>query len=301
MRSFKILLLVISALLLVGYTTAFVTPSHRLSGPTASDVVPSTSFITCNNNNGFRCLGPLSLWKTKVTEKETIDTKTNDVNDLIVSSSPLEGKEGDWVEESKKVELILLSIWLIGISGFILENNFVGPWPLFMKSIPERAFFLSHMVGGMLFGGGIILTTCIERLVANSKNAPVLQFWFDKVPFLDGLIVVPALTVSMISGTGLSIVRYGGLNIAPPHVSAIFWTLLAFMTWWGVTDLTTQGTALEAVNEMYERYEDGENPDTPKVVTDRHVSNVVSCFFVLLLYSFMVLKPGTLFPFPWDM
>jgi NADH:ubiquinone oxidoreductase subunit 3 (subunit A) len=128
-----------------------------------------------------------------------------------------------------------------------------------------------------------------------------VHFGVDKVPELDGLIVIPALTISMISGTGLSIVRYGGLNIAPPHVDAIFWTLIAFMSWWAATDLTTQGTALKAVERMYERYEDGEEGlETPKVVVDRHVSNVVSCFFILMLYSFMVLKPGTLFPFPWS-
>mmetsp|Transcript_20127 Transcript_20127/g.36381 ORF Transcript_20127/g.36381 Transcript_20127/m.36381 type:complete len:305 (+) Transcript_20127:65-979(+) len=211
-----------------------------------------------------------------------------------------ESSEGDWVDESKKVELIVLGLWAISISAFILINNFSGPWPLFMKSVPERWFFLSHMVGGMLFGGGIILTTCIERLVAKSANPPVLQFWFDKVPELDGLIVVPALTISMISGTGLSIVRYGGLNVAPPHVSAIFWTLIAFMAWWAATDLTTQGTALKAVESMYASYQDGEEGlETPKVVVDRHFSNVISCFFILILYSMMVLKPGTFFPFPW--
>merc|ERR1712127_715398 len=103
------------------------------------------------------------------------------------------------------------------------------------------------------------------------------------------------------SGTGLSIVRYGGLNVAPPHVGAIFWTLIAFMTWWAATDLTTQGTSLQAVEKMYDQFQDGEdNLETPKVVTDRHVSNVVSCFFVLALYSMMVLKPGTYFPFPWQ-
>lgn len=169
-----------------------------------------------------------------------------------------------------------------------------------MKTVPERWFFLSHMVGGMLFGGGIILTTCIERLVAKSANPAVLQFWFDKVPELDGLIVVPALTISMISGTGLSIVRYGGLNVAPPHVGAIFWTLIAFMAWWAATDLTTQSTSLKAVERMYESYQNGEEGlETPKVVVDRHFSNVVSCFFILILYSMMVLKPGTFFPFPW--
>lgn len=223
-------------------------------------------------------------------------TTTNGSIELVDESS-----EGDYVDESKKVELILLGIWGVSISAFILINNFYGPWPLFMKGVPERVFFLSHMIGGMLFGGGIILTTCIERAVAKSQNPQVLQFWFDKVPELDGLIVVPALTVSMISGTGLSIVRYGGLNIAPPHVGAIFWTLIAFLSWWAATDLTTQGTALKAVNRMYEQYENGEEGlQTPKVVVDRHVSNVVSCFFILILYSFMVLKPGTLFPFPWN-
>jgi hypothetical protein len=223
----------------------------------------------------------------------------NNSNSVATSAT---STEGEWIDESKKIELILLSIWLVSLSAFILINNFHGPWPLAMKAVPERVFFLSHMIGGMLFGGGIILTTCIERLVAKSANAPVLQFWFDKVPLLDGLIVVPALTVSMVSGTGLSIVRYGGLNIAPPHVGAIFWTLIAFMSWWAVTDLTTQGSALTAVNEMYSKYQQGdvEGLETPKVVVDRHVSNVVSCFFVVLLYSMMVLKPGTFFPFPWN-
>lgn len=228
--------------------------------------------------------GPLSLFKTKDEPKVAAKITTN--------GAPA-STEGEWIDESKKVELIALSIWMISICGFILINNFTGPWPAVMKTVPERVYFLSHMIGGMLFGGGIILTTCIERLVSKSNNAPVLQFWFDKVPLLDGLIVVPALTVSMISGTGLSIVRYGGLNIAPPHVGAIFWTLIAFLTWWAVTDLTTQGTALAAANEMYSQYEDGdENVETPKVIADRHVSNVVSCFFVVTLYSFMVLKPG---------
>lgn len=230
--------------------------------------------------------------------KQLVSKKTNgsSVVEIVDESSDSE------LSDAKKIELVVLAVWGISISAFILINNSYGPWPLFMKQVPERVFFLSHMVGGMLFGGGIILTTCIERAVAKSNNPGVLQFWFDKVPELDGLIVVPALTVSMISGTGLSIVRYGGLNIAPPHVGAIFWTLIAFLSWWAATDLTTQGTALKAVERMYERSLNGEEGlETPKVVVDRHFSNVVSCFFILTLYSMMVLKPGTLFPFPWNM
>jgi len=275
------------------------------STPLSSPVVAGLSNNACTQLHAPACESrrrqSVSLMQanlfTKTEEKEIVKTNgaTNGAIEVVDESS-----EGDWIDESKKVELIVLGIWGVSISAFILINNFYGPWPLAMKQVPERVFFLSHMVGGMLFGGGIILTTCIERLVAKSQDPKVLQFWFDKVPELDGLIVVPALTISMVSGTGLSIVRYGGLNIAPPHVGAIFWTLIAFMTWWATTDLTTQGTALKAVERMYERYEEGETGlETPKVVMDRHVSNVVSCFFVLLLYSFMVLKPGTLFPFPW--
>lgn len=263
---------------LISGASAFVAPSTRVQ----VSLPVTNNYVSATSASGKFQLEPLGVFAKK--------------------EAPIEpSEETSEVWEAQKVELALLAVWLVGLSGFILENNFVGPWPLFMKTIPERTFFLSHMIGGMLFGGGIILTTCIERLVSKSQNAPVLQFWFDKVPALDGLIVVPALTISMISGTGLSIVRYGGLNIAPPHVDAIFWTLIAFMTWWGVTDLSTQGKALEAVNEMYDKYESGETDlETPKVVVDRHVSNVVSCFFVLTLYSMMVLKPGTLFPFPWS-
>ena len=206
------------------------------------------------------------------------------------------------LSDEKKLELILLGIWGVSLSAFILINNAYGPWPLVMKTVPERIYFLFHMYGGMLFAGGIILTTAIEREVAKSNDPQVLKFWFDKVPALDGLIVVPALTVSMISGTGLSIVRYGGLNIAPPHVDAIFWVLIMFLTWWATTDLTTQGAALNAAERAREEYEQGitETFETPKIVVDRHFSNVVSCFFVLFLYAMMVTKPGTLYPWPWN-
>lgn len=236
--------------------------------------------------------------RPSVTTKMTASPKATRVQLQPLRMSAVEPEE-DSVDIAKKIELIGLGIWLVFISGFILENNFVGPFPEFMKTIPERVFFLNHMIGGMLFGGGIILTTSIEWLVAKNKNATVLQFWFDKVPLLDLIIVLPALTVSMISGTGLTIRRYGGLNNAPPHVDAIFWTLILFMGWWAATDLTTQGTALKAVNEMFEADQKGEETEVPAVVTNRHFSNVVSCFFILTLYSMMVLKPGTLFPWPW--
>ncbi len=201
----------------------------------------------------------------------------------------------------KNIDFALLGVWIVTLSCFILVNNFIGPWPLFFKIIPERLFFLTHLISAMMFGGGLIILSCIEHLVVKSEEPSVLKFWFHKVPDLDGWIALPALTISMISGTGLCIARYGGLNNAPPHVDAIFWILIAFMFWWGITDKPTQIVAIDAVNEMYKTYEKGEAGLTiPQVILDRQLSNVVSCFFVLLLYSFMVLKPGTLFPFPWN-
>mmetsp|Transcript_6909 Transcript_6909/g.10080 ORF Transcript_6909/g.10080 Transcript_6909/m.10080 type:complete len:287 (-) Transcript_6909:70-930(-) len=271
----------LTALLNNGAVVAF-TPSGgvntrvSLSTTSSSKIAPPSLLLTPDQERSL-IMAPLSM-----------STKQEDDDDAR------------WEDVSKKLELIGLGVWLLGISGFILVNNFVGPWPAVMKEIPERTFFLNHMVGGMLFGGGIILTTCIEWLVAKNKEVSVLQFWFNKVPILDTLIVVPALTVSMISGTGLTIRRYGGLGTAPPHVDAIFWTLILFLSWWAATDLTTQGTALKAVNDMPLVLKKGEEVEVPQVVLNRHFSNVISCFFILMLYSVMVLKPGTLIPFPWD-
>jgi hypothetical protein len=219
-------------------------------------------------------------------------------------------KEENWETVSKRVELVALGAWLATISAFILVNNFVGPWPEAMTHVPDRVFFLCHMIGGMLFGGGVLLTAAIEWLVVENKNDTVLQFWFDKVPLLDGVIVLPALTVSMISGTGLSIRRYGGLGHAPEHIQAVFYALVAFCAWWVFTDLTTQGKALIAVNELhtedektkaneYASSDTGSEPnEIPNVVELRKMSNVVSSLFVIVLYTMMVMKPGILFTFP---
>lgn len=117
------------------------------------------------------------------------------------------------------------------------------------------------------------------------------------MPLLDAAIVLPALTIAMISGTGLAVEHYGGLGIAPPHIATVFYALVAFATWWGVTDLTTQGKALVDVNEWAIQNSAGneDSLDIPQVVHDRKISNVVSCLFILALYSIMVFKPGTLF------
>lgn len=193
--------------------------------------------------------------------------------------------------DSKFLEFAGLGTWITGLSSFLLVNNFVGPWPAaLLQAIPVKYFGLTHAVAGMLFGGGIILTTLVEWLATDSKNASVLNFYFDKVPSLDALVVLPALTASIVSGVGLAVDHYDSLANSPFHVVGAISTLLAFAVWWALTDVTTQGAAMEAIQEWTQG--DPENTDVPRIVQLRKASNVVSCLFVAALYGFMVLKPG---------
>jgi len=214
-------------------------------------------------------------------QEETTITTTN----TVVSSSTLR-KNSTEKKESNLPELIGLGIWMASLSAFLLINNFVGPFPANILSVPEKTWPVMHGVAGMLFGGGIILTTCIEWLVTESKNSNVLQFWFGKVPALDSLIVLPALTAAIVSGTALSIDHYDSLGQAPFHVVAAISTLAAAAGWWAITDLTTQSRATKAVEEWTD------NQDVPGILQFRKFSNVVSCGFVAALYAIMIIKPG---------
>lgn len=105
----------------------------------------------------------------------TIQQQRQQATRLYVSM--MNNDEGDeqmesWEDESKDVELALLVAWAVSISAFILVNNFIGPWPQALAEVPERVWFVLHMLGGMLFGGGVILTTAIEWLVAHNRNSP---------------------------------------------------------------------------------------------------------------------------------
>jgi hypothetical protein len=209
-------------------------------------------------------------------------------------------RENTYNKQEKKstanlAELVGLSTWMTALSSFLLINNFYGPFPANILSVPEKTWPVMHAVAGMLFGGGIILTTCIEWLVAESKNPNVLKFWFGKVPALDALIVLPALTASIISGTALSIDHYNSLSEAPFHVTAAITTLAVFAGWWALTDLTTQPAATKAVEEWTSGLAGTKHDDDdgiPGIINFRKFSNVVSCLFVAALYGIMVIKPG---------
>lgn len=214
----------------------------------------------------------------------------NPINESPANIAPNTEKSG--TIDPKFVEMAGLGAWMVALSAFVLMNNFVGPWPASIGQVSERIWFAMHMVGGMLFAGGIILTTAIEWLVAATRDEKILDFWFRKVPMLDLSIVIPGLSFAMMSGVGLAVERYGSLGAAPTHIKAVFHTLVAFALWWGLTDLTTQHKAHEAVLE-WSKNNDTDAP-VPQIVELRKISNIVSCFFCFVLYGVMVFKPGYL-------
>ena len=191
-------------------------------------------------------------------------------------------------------EIIGLTTWMGALSTFLLVNNYIGPFPAnIATAVPVETWGLIHGLSAMLFGGGIILTTCIEWLVVNSKIKSVWNFWFGKVPDLDSKIVLPALTGSILSGTALAVDHYDSLGQAPFHVIAALSTLLAFAGWWAVTDVTTQGRATEKIAEITEQNkESNEVESIPGILEFRKFSNLVSCGFVAALYFIMITKPG---------
>ena len=108
------------------------------------------------------------------------------------------------------------------------------------------------------------------------------------------MVVLPALTGSIISGSGQATIDYGGMVGAPKHVTGAVHALLTFGLWWGATDVTTQGRAKELARKL-----DGESDaflqgdgDATSLLKLRRISNIVSCLMVIGLYALMVLKPG---------
>ena len=201
------------------------------------------------------------------------------------------------VDDTDHVGAIGLSIWMISLCAFIFVSNFIGPWPQSIyDTVPERIWFLGHVIGGMLFGGGVIVTTCAKWLVVRSKDLEVTTFWFQDTPQLDASIVLPGLTLSILSGTGLTTILYGGLSYAPQHIIYALWMLLVFAVWRGFIDLTTQGRALETITTISDNNSNKNNDkdtsdvskprvlkEAPEVMNERILRNVICCVLVFVL------------------
>lgn len=184
---------------------------------------------------------------------------------------------------------LVVTVWIHLISIFIVVNNYrSGCWPSALARVPLRTLSLVHAISGMLFSGSIMTTTILEWLVVSDRDAVVNRFWFKKVPLVEQAVVIPALTGIIVSGVGQSFSLYGTLRSAPRHVKGSLGLLTLFGLWWAVTDKTTQHRA-QAVTEDATLWKEGSV--IPAILQYRRVSNVISCFFLVLLYAVMTLKP----------
>ena len=175
--------------------------------------------------------------------------------------------------------------WILTVSGFIVANYGTTIRPAFLLKFPLKVWNLVHALGGMVFAGSILTTTILEWLVVANGEESVQKFWFQHVPRVERTVVLPALTVSIVSGVAQSFISYASVRRAPRHVKSALHILSLFAIWWGATDLTTQNRALATTDSV--------GGDVQKsVMSLRRFSNVGSCLFLVALYAVMVLKPG---------
>uniref|UniRef100_A0A7S3KVQ3 Uncharacterized protein n=1 Tax=Amphora coffeiformis TaxID=265554 RepID=A0A7S3KVQ3_9STRA len=278
-------------------------PVHGFSFVTRTTSVSVTSSVSPWVRKQSRF--PSMLGVSRSTDRPTTTGSIRIENLALVSKDDVQE------DTSLPIELVGLGVMLTLLTGFILVNQFVGPWPMnIFTAMPPPSWLLLHYLGGVLFAGGIIVSTALEWLVvettaaaapfANDKNnnsrqqidqmAPVLDFLFDRVPIMDAALVVPGLVLALVSGVAVATAYYEGLATSPPHIVWAFRTLVAFAIWWAVTDVATQGPAAKAVQEWKES--GTEDTPLPSILYQRRLSNIGSCLFVVGLYAIMALKPG---------
>ena len=174
----------------------------------------------------------------------------------------------------------LLAVTLLGISGFIIANYTRQTiWPSFLLSVPLKAWNLIHALSAMAFAGGVVTTTLLEWTLPNLKvqeqEQNSLLKWLWQV---ESLLVLPAVCTSLISGVAQSFHSYRSLRYAPRHVKSALHLMFLFGLWWIWADRGSQAT-LEAEVDL-------------RTLHRRRIYNVVSCAFLVALYSIMILKPG---------
>lgn len=192
------------------------------------------------------------------------------------------------LRQSKSERRVLL-IWLHAVSIFVVVN-YMRPTlhPGFLLMIPRNVWSLIHALSAMVFAGGIVTTTLLEwnlpyignkmeeQRQQNNKSGAVLLNWLWQV---ESRLVLPAVTMSLISGVAQSFHYYATLRFAPKHVKSSLHVMLLFGIWWAWTDRRSQASLRER------------GFDDSKVI-QRRLSNIVSCAFLVVLYSIMILKPG---------
>ena len=99
--------------------------------------------------------------------------------DDMANASSLKQIESLQKREVKVPETLSVALWMGLVSVFVVLNNFAGPFPTNLAdgtAVPTVVWGLMHGLAGMLFGGGIVTTTCLEWLAVSSRNEEVLKF-----------------------------------------------------------------------------------------------------------------------------
>jgi hypothetical protein len=197
-----------------------------------------------------------------------------------------------------------LATWFTSLSYIIIRNYKIGPW--LPVTLNKRVWVLIHAMSNMFFASGIVLSTILEWRVLATRNPEVIHVWFTYVvPRIETTIVLPSLTLAIVSGFAQTALDYGSMAIAPKHIRMSIHILATFAIWWMATDVTTVQSSKIALNDWYNdvtkegkiggqgtREEYSITASLPKVLYLRRWSNVVSCLFVASLYGIMTLKPG---------
>ena len=153
-----------------------------------------------------------------------------------------------------------------------------------------------HAVSGMLMGGTIITTTVLEWMILNNNDSDgpsgnVVPPSIQSLWSLESLIVLPAVTGSMVSGLAQSYLMYDGIGFAPKYVKAALHMMLTFGIWWAIMDKKSQRQLVQSVEALQDVVDSTETNNNTSVWMKRKIANVVSCGLVILLYAIMILKP----------
>jgi hypothetical protein len=187
----------------------------------------------------------------------------------------------------------------------------------FVAFLPPQVWSLIHAVSGMIFGGSILCTAMVEwmwpdelqQMLNDRSNQEVtsdtatniddlsLQLLLNKMATktlfpMEGKLVLPAVTGSMISGIAQSFCNYGSLRFAPLHVKSSLHLMFLFGLWWALTDRKSQDDIIRLSSMHVDSSSTKVTQEVSNIWKRRRFFNFISCLFVLALYGIMVLKPG---------
>jgi hypothetical protein len=198
---------------------------------------------------------------------------------FLTTESSLSENRGLICNKKRKERNPLVALWIQALSGFVAANYIRRTiWPGWLLRLPVEVWNLIHAISNMIFSGSIVTTTILEWNLTNNDST-----FFRKLLRVETALVLPALTGSLISGVVQAFHKYVQFKFAPSHVQTALQLLAIFGIWWGLVDRRLQANIEEAMVDSTFDY---------KMLRGRRITNLVSCGFLLAIYSIKVLKPG---------